>query len=624
VKIRGFLILPLLLAAISAYSQPMSDVDFAQKFRLASVYENTHDFNNAVRLYEELYKARPDDPNISAGYVRTLYSLKRFTDVEKVLTEVLTQKSPYNFDFYLLLGRTRAQLNKKAEAIEAFQKAETSSPQGDHYAVTIAVANAMVEAGYEEEALEFLQDKRKQSETADLYVPEIARLLYKLGRYDKGTSEYLSLLRSNDANMGLVQMRIAQFTTDSAVRRSIMKTFISQIDTTTASLSELKLLAWCYGELKQYSDALSINLAIEARVDGTQNPMAGFELIQFADKALAEGAYETAAKAYDEAAKRMGSNMPVQLMTNPKLGAIKARQAMITKQAKPSESDLRDLIDRYVQFANSSVPADQSLGALSQAGDIAFRKLHDLAKAQSIYEQIIQKQPSVSDNGRNAYFALEEIALTQGNTVLARTHLSNLEKALLKRPKKDDEVQRHILYEEARIDYYEGAFDSSIEKLSEIVIVPSSDYANDAIALSNLIDENRKGSSDGAMRVFAKAELLSLGSDINAAVSAYLSIKQTYPKSSISDESTLRAADLLVLQGKANDAVTMLQQMQEQMIESPLLDEAALREAEITEHELNLKDKALKLYEDFLARFPKSPHCTEVRQRARRLRGDTF
>ncbi|HET9137050.1 MAG TPA: tetratricopeptide repeat protein [Candidatus Kapabacteria bacterium] len=622
-KIRGFLILPLLLAAISAHSQPMSDVDFAQKFRLASVYENTHDYNNAVRVYEELYKARPTDPNISAGYVRTLYSLKRFADVEKVLTEVLAQKSPYDFDLYLLLGRTRAQLNKKAEAIEAFQKAEAASPQGDLFSVTIAVANAMVEAGYEEEALEFLQDKRKQSETADLFTPEIARLLYKLSRYDKGTREYLSLLHSNDANMGLVQMRIAQFTTDSTVRRSIMQTFISQIDTISASLAELKLLAWCYGELKQYPNALSVNLAIEGRIGGTGNPMAGFELVQFADRALAEGAYETAAKAYDEAAKRIGANQ-VQMITNPKLGAIKARQAMITKQAKPSESDLRDLIDRYVQFANSSVPADQSLGALSQAADIAFRKLHDLEKARSIYEQIIQRQPSVSDNGRNAYFALEEIALTQGNTVLARTHLSNLEKALLKRPKKDDEVQRHILYEQARIDYFEGAFDSSIEKLSEIVVVPSSDYANDAIALSNLMDENRKGSSDGAMRVFAKAELLALGSDINAAVSAYLSIKQTYPKSSIADESTLRAADLLVLQGKPNDAVSMLQQMQEQMIESPFLDEAALREAEITEHELNAKDKALKLYEDFLARFPKSPHCTEVRQRARRLRGDTF
>jgi tetratricopeptide (TPR) repeat protein len=424
--------------------------------------------------------------------------------------------------------------------------------------------------------------------------------------------------------MTVVQMRIAQFTADTAVRRSIVKTFISQIDTSKATLAELRLLGWCYGELKDYPDALTINLEIESRINGSQNPMAGFELIQFADRALAEGAYETAAKAYDEAAKRMNQNPQMPMITNPKLGSLKARQAMVTKQAKPSESDLRDLIDRYVQFAGSSVPPDQALGALSQAGDIAFKRLHDLEKARTIYEQIIQRQTSISDYGRNAYFALEEIALTQGNTVLARTQLVNLDKALLKRPKLDEEARRHVLYEQARLDYYEGAFDTSLEKLSEIIVVSSSDYANDAISLANLISENLKGSSDGAMRVFAKAELLSLGSDINAAISAYLSIKQTYPKSSIADESTLRAADLLVIQGKPNDAVTMLEQMEDQMIGSPLVDRAALRMAEITEHELNSKDKALKLYEEFLAKYPKSPYCTEVRQRARRLRGDSF
>jgi outer membrane protein assembly factor BamD (BamD/ComL family) len=68
----------------------------------------------------------------------------------------------------------------------------------------------------------------------------------------------------------------------------------------------------------------------------------------------------------------------------------------------------------------------------------------------------------------------------------------------------------------------------------------------------------------------------------------------------------------------------MLEEMQEKYTDSPILDQAAMREAEITEHELHSKDKALKLYEDFLARYPKSPLCTEVRQRARRLRGDVF
>ena len=58
-----FLLLPL----DALLAQPISDHEFAQKFQLARVYEETRDITNAIRVYSELHKARPQSVEISEG-----------------------------------------------------------------------------------------------------------------------------------------------------------------------------------------------------------------------------------------------------------------------------------------------------------------------------------------------------------------------------------------------------------------------------------------------------------------------------------------------------------------------------------------------------------------------------
>ncbi|MEP7234626.1 MAG: tetratricopeptide repeat protein, partial [Ignavibacteriota bacterium] len=186
----------------------------------------------------------------------------------------------------------------------------------------------------------------------------------------------------------------------------------------------------------------------------------------------------------------------------------------------------------------------------------------------------------------------------------------------------DEDVKKHILFEHAKVDYLAGAFDSSLSKLDSVIADPNSDYANDAIALRSLISENE--GDRAALKLFAKAELFSLGKDVNAALSAFRSIPEVYPQSTIADEAVLRAVELEIRSKRPNDALALLAMMQEKMTTSPLLDKAAFREAEIIETIVMNKPKAQRCYEDFLQRFPKSPLSAEARKRARSLRGDSF
>ena len=639
-------------------AQPMDERTFANQYRIARVFEETRDLTNALRLYTELHTARPDMAEISDGLFRCLYALKRYAEADTLLNQRLSRE-PETFDLYLNLARVRSRLNKKSESLDAFAHAEKLIKGMGSFSSSILIAQTMMDAGYQEETLAMLIRRRKTSEESDQFTREIAALYFKLGKYDDGTKEYLAMLHSNEQDLSYIEQGISRFTADSSVRRQIIKVVTSHIDIESASPAELRLLGWCYGELKNYKGALQIFLKLDnLGVKNSSASAGGYELYQFAERIRNEGALEVAVMAYNEAIKRFregAGNDPRRkdFVSMAELGALKTKEAYFrslpdsewdssgadSQSASPEKGGLRvrptrvnpvswhDSLDRlvsdYQNYAAAQLQNDLAFEALLHAGELSFRVLHTYPNAQYIYENILARSQSYSEKTRDAYFALEELALAQGDLLTAAIRLDNVSAIISKRKRPDDaETAKHILFERARIDYFNGSFDSSISKLDSIITDPNSDYANDAIALHSLITENT--GNNPALKLFAKAELQSLGKDMNAALSAYRSIPETYPSATIADESVLRAVDILLHQKKPNDALAMLQNMQEKMMTSPLLDKAVFREAEIIEVTLRDKPKAQRMYEDFLERFPKSSLATEARKRARALRGDSF
>jgi tetratricopeptide (TPR) repeat protein len=607
----------------------MSDHDFLQQYRLARVYEETRDLGNAIRIYMELHKARPDAADVSESLFRGLYALKRYAEAEALLGERLSSKEPETPDLYLNLARVRSRLNKKSEALDAFSHAVKFAKDVSHYSTSILVAQTMMEVGYQEEALAMLIRQRENSEQPELFTDQIGGLYFKLGKYEEGAKEYLAMLRSNEQDLSLVQQRIAQFTADSSVRRQVIRIVTSHIDIDEASSAELRLLGWCYGELKNYKGALDIYLKLDnLGIKSSSASAGGYELYQFAERIRNEGALDVAVMAYNEAIKRFRKGAATDpqrryFVSMAELGSLKTKEAYLKSMPEPPHDSLEHLVSDYQNYAQAQVQNDLAFDALLHGGELSFKVLRNYSNAQIIYENVLARSQSYTEKTRDAYFALEEIALAQGDLQAALLRLEVVSDIISRRKRpEDEETKKHILFERGRIDFYNGAFDSCMAKLDSVISDPNSDYANDAIGLHSLISEN--GGNNAALKLFAKAELSSLGKDLNAALSAYRSIPETYPSATIADESVLRAVEILIQLKKPNDALAMLATMQEKMTTSPLLDKAAFREAEIVEVYVKDKAKAQRMYEDFLERYPKSPLCTEARKRARTLRGDSF
>jgi tetratricopeptide (TPR) repeat protein len=624
-----------LLMVGSVHAQPvehprpeerLNRTEFDQKMRLAVVYEETHDLQNALRLYEELYRQDSTSEPVFEGYTRLLIAAKRYSEA-KVLTQARLKFDP-SLDNVLQSARLTAMLNDRPGALREFQSAIDDLHATD-CSTLFPVVYAMMDVSYNQDALELLDKMRKLGGgDADLCSSQIASLYLRLGDYDRAGAELLTLVRQNEGNANMVEQRLAQYTTDSVSRSAVLGALERQILSSESTSGTLRLLAWVYGELKDYRKALAATLRVDQTTDINRRGSAGFELMQFGDRARNEGALDVAVDAYDEAIKRFkaaGNNRQDYYIAQAELGALRTREALLASKAA-TKDEITDLIARYESYAQSSSANELAVEALYRAGDVAYHQAFDLDRATKDLESTLTKTHGMSDRANDAAFLLVDIAMSGENFTLAEQRLQAIDKNLASIQRRPNELtlRMHVLYDRALLDYYQGNFDSAASKLDLVAQEASNDFANDAIQLLGLLGENNNPTGQPALRLYAKASLAAQSRKYEEARAAYASIVETQSFAPLADDAALKEADMLVLLGKPADAVQHLEVMQEKMSGSPMLDVALFREAEIVERMLHDKVRAERLYEDMLARFTNSGLASEARERARKLRGDVF
>ena len=632
--------------ARSQQQQPqMSAAEFQEKLRYAQVYEENRDAANAARVYKELYAVDPSDVNVFQGYVRALIALRHYDEADRVVGERL--KTDNSLDVLLLSARLDAWMNKRAEAMQAFQRAEKSVNAKDCSSL-FPVVYAMMDVSYNQDALNLLDQMRKQSVSdMDICSSEIAGLYLRLGDFDRASQEFIAILKSGEGNVGMVEQRLAEYITDSLSRLSVLGPLEQELTRATSDKSaandtkaapgiraDLRLLAWLYGEERNYSQALNTILRLDD-LEKEHSWGEGAELLQFAERARAEGALDVAARAYSEASERLGqSSGEAYYAADAQLGALKTWEAYFNSHPGGAgrlndsllRDSIRDLTNKYEQFAATSDQHDFALDALVRAGTLAYQRLFDLVRATKDFESVLNRASSgLSDPVQKAAFGLVELAFASENFPLAQQRIAQLDRMLHEyRTANPKAILDHLLYEQALSEYYQTQFDTALVLLDSVSNDASSDYANDAISLEDLIQESNTPYNRGSLTLFAKGALAEQAHRWNEAEAAYRSIIDSETNAPLADDAALRSASVLVELNRPQDAIAELDSMQMKMLTSPLLDAASFREAEITEQNLHNKAGAEKLYEALLERYPNSTYADEARDRARKLRGDAF
>lgn len=614
------------LAQIDIEHGRFTQNEYTQQLRLAMLYEENRDWTSAHRIYETLYKQKPDNAEALDGYLRALEALKRYAEAETVITEGIARHGGGQIEIYLLLARMQAKQGKKDAALGSYQLAEERSGEITECSMLLPIAFGLVDVSYKNEAIEMLERIEQLDKEGNFCAGQVASLYLRLAEYGKAAKQYLKMVDAGEAHLGIVQQRLAQYTQDSISRKQMLEAFKHEIGQDEPTVASLQLLGWFYGEVKDYEGAFSVIKKID---DMTGEKMAnrGYEMLMFAERARSEGALEVSVKAYDEAIKRLRVSTTKHnqfFVEQAELGALRTHEAFALSKDPIDPEQVRKVVARYETFGQESAAKEYGLEAYLRAGELSLEQLFDLAAAERNYGKVVaSKLPTVRT--RDAMFGLVDVAIAKGDLVAAGHGLSAIETTLDKRPKSSDkDVRNRVAYMKALVDYYRGGFDTAAAQLAVIIEDPASDYANDAISLNNTLLESTEMPYRGSLELYAKAQLAEATRNFDQALSHYRTIVTTYGSAPLADDAILRTGEVLAKQKKFAEAVAELEQMQEKMMTSPIADQAQFRLVEIIERDLKDKPRAQQLYEDFLVRYPKSMYAAEARERARRLRGDVF
>ncbi|MFN5884585.1 MAG: tetratricopeptide repeat protein, partial [Bacteroidota bacterium] len=138
------------------------------------------------------------------------------------------------------------------------------------------------------------------------------------------------------------------------------------------------------------------------------------------------------------------------------------------------------------------------------------------------------------------------------------------------------------------------------------------------------IQDNTIDSIEDPLELFARADLYYFQNQTAAALMLLDSIDLLYPRHALADDVLFKRSEICIKQRNYSKATGYLEQLLKEHGSGILGDNALYTMAMISEINLGDKEKAKKLYEQFIETYPGSFFITEVRKRYRALRGDNL
>ena len=587
---------------ISEHSYCQS-VDELNKLRIAEALEQSGDYKKALDFYQELYDDDPSNFVYFDGVRRNLMSLKEYSSVEGLIMSRLKTDTS-NVILICQLGDAYYKSGSPDSAGMEWQRALATGPGNPNTYRTVAgfmVANRLFD-----NAIKVYRTGDQVSGSKGIFVTDIARLYFLNMDYKESLGELLKLLDTKDQNFAVnyIESQLGAYLTS----RDALSQFVSEME------DELKknpddvryrqIMAFLYMEVKDYPGAYSTYKWLDEH-SGSR----GTELMNFADRAYNDEAFDVSANAYKEVSEiaEDKSLVPRALMGyGNSLRSLGERDYAGDDRPCSANDSLKDLDAALAVFESiiSDFPASQfTPEAVMNSVEIRMNYFDDLAGA----EKLVSQFPDLfGGNDYEGTMARARLFTMEGKF---KDALGALVGPLSATRASGPEYDR-LKYEAALALYYMGLYDSASYYLGQIAVHPESDAANDAIRLQNIISDNN--GNPPALRAFADAEAMGGSNRIPEAAVMFSDIIKSYPQMPLADNARLELAEDYCRMGKVEEALKLYGELAQDST-GIFADRAEYRIGRLYEITLKQKDSAISTYEDFLRRFPNSIYQDKVR-----------
>jgi tetratricopeptide (TPR) repeat protein len=587
--------------------------DLNNRFMLGKSYEQAGDLQKAKSIYEDIYKAQPQNHQFFHSLNDIYIRLKEYEQSISLLQERI-KSSPNDISMYGQLGISYFLSGNETKAFSTWDEALSTLPKNESYYRVIS--NYAINVRAFDKAIDYLQRGKKISADPKFLAFDLANLYSITMRYGSAAEEYCFILDADPQQVYNIEGRISSFLD----KPDALKSFINAFEKKNPerNLTYAHLLSNLYLENNQYREAFELTKIIDEK----QNRQGG-ELFNFAQKVYNRGNFEFALAAYSYISKSYPSSP---LASNVKLGYARTMESVLQKKFieanetwKPifiplpvDRNAYEELIGIYNDVVKIYPHSESAIESNFRIGSIYFQKLDDSKTAEEYLSKIAKDFPL-----SGFYFAASE--------QLGRIYTINGEldkagemfKGVINSGRASTVQKNSANLNLANLYFYKGEFENAKNTLQPIMDDLRDNSANDALELSFLLNYSF-GDSLSLLQV-ARAELLVIQSKYEEALLIFNETSAKKEAFVIKNYSDFRIAEIETALGNYAKAIEILIEIEKQEL-NITADRALFFAGRIYEFGLKKYDMAVITYENLLAKYPNSLYLDEAREKIIKLK----
>ncbi|QWX85757.1 tetratricopeptide repeat protein [Cellulophaga sp. HaHaR_3_176] len=577
-------------------------VSLSQEYNLAKQYLNEGDFDKALVFLEKLAKKNPSRIDYAEDLITCYQQLERYNDAEKILISKLESDKAHPI-LLVDLGYNYTLQKNTEKANQYYDEAIKIVSENSNF--TYSVASRFQKYTLLEYAEKAYITTMAAEPELDFNFP-LAKIYGEQGKIEEMYSSYLALIRNGKSSKSNVLRVIDDFiTTDSEAENNVkLKKLLLKNVQKDPDITWNELLSWLFVRQKQYKSAFTQEKAIYKRSEeASLSRMEDLGKVAFEneDYEVAKEIFEFILKNSSDSIFKLSAQLQIiniQLLSDD--------QTILTE----IESSFEELLETYGYKSNSLQLQ------IDYAKFLTFRN-DDAEKATSILKKSLEL-PLNKYSSSYVKMALGEILVYDQKFNQALIYFSQIQENL-----KNDVLGQNARFKVAQTSFYKGDFDWALTQLKVLRSSTSQLIANDAMQLSLLISDNSlEDSTQTALKIYAKADLLSYQNKTKEAIVTLESILKDHKGEKIEDEALLKQAELFEKQKNYEAAKFSYQKIIEFYANGILADDAYFGIAKLYEYKLNDPEKAKENYEKIIYNYQDSYYYPQARKNFRLLRGD--
>jgi len=574
---------------------------FSQNEDIARSYFKKGEFEKALLSYQSLYKKKKQSKYFDK-IIESLQQLERFSESDSLLQEKLMQTNypptlvELGYNFQLQDSTDRAQ--------ELYRLAINKITENPRYSYGVALK-------FENHSLldEALTVYKKGMELNPDYnfSRQMARIYGEQGNIEMLFSSYIDYVESKPSFLNNAKRAFSDFVSENNISENnqILRKLLLKKIQANPDQYWYDLLSWLYVQQKDYSKAFTQEKALYRRNRESLN--------RIMELGLSANQAEETEVAQDIFGFVLENSQDIEtiLTANLFLLDMRIKNSNKSEYSEVNQSFL-DLLKEYGSF-------EPTLALQVNYGDfLAFH--YNQPKQASDFLKESLKLPLSQYQKATVKLKLGDILVFQERFNEALIYYSQIQVNL-----KNSTISQEARFKVAKTSYYKGDFDWAESQLKILKSSTTQLIANDALELKLLISDNKdEDSLQTALKLYAKADLLSFQNKNNQAISLLDKLLTEHKGESIEDQALFMQAQLYEKIGEYENAAANYQSIITNYREEILADDAYFHLAELYENEFKAPERAKALYESIIFNHEDSIYFIEARKRFRMLRGDAI